>query len=412
MFKEGERREQVFVSSTYVDLREERREVIQALLEANCIPAGMEMFPATDLDSWSLIEREISASDYYVVIVGARYGSTDESGLSFTEREFDFAVQSGVPIMGFLHGDPGEIPGKHSDLDADSKARLAAFTAKIKERNVRFFSSPADLGGRVSRSLIKIRQSHPAQGWVRAEHAMTPELENELKELRLRVRELEASLREERTTSRSSVHNRDLAAGDENFEIELWFEYYSTDTPVPEYGRREATKTTLHADATWNEILSTIGVRMLIEADEDQISSALRALCNQRVKDLPGDVDDQVGHGCREASVRAILVQLKALGLIEESSRRHPISDYANYWQLTPAGHEEVMRLSTIEKAPDEALDHAEGDDSDDVPSTESAVARPAKSAKSAKKSRPRKASKKAAKRTAEKRAASSSKRS
>lgn len=39
-----DKRFQVFVSSTYEDLQEERREVMQALLELDCIPAGMELF--------------------------------------------------------------------------------------------------------------------------------------------------------------------------------------------------------------------------------------------------------------------------------------------------------------------------------------------------------------------------------
>lgn len=37
---------QVFVSSTYEDLIDERKLVSNALLESNCIPAGMELFPA------------------------------------------------------------------------------------------------------------------------------------------------------------------------------------------------------------------------------------------------------------------------------------------------------------------------------------------------------------------------------
>ena len=40
--------DQVFVSSTYEDLREERQRAIQALLESDCVPSGMEMFPASD----------------------------------------------------------------------------------------------------------------------------------------------------------------------------------------------------------------------------------------------------------------------------------------------------------------------------------------------------------------------------
>lgn len=43
-----DKRYQVFISSTYVDLQEERQSVLQTLMEMDCIPAGMELFPAAD----------------------------------------------------------------------------------------------------------------------------------------------------------------------------------------------------------------------------------------------------------------------------------------------------------------------------------------------------------------------------
>jgi hypothetical protein len=43
-----EKRYQVFVSSTYTDLMEERNEAMQAILELDCMPAGMELFPAAN----------------------------------------------------------------------------------------------------------------------------------------------------------------------------------------------------------------------------------------------------------------------------------------------------------------------------------------------------------------------------
>jgi hypothetical protein len=87
-----EKREQVFVSSTFKDLADERAAVIQTLLEADCIPTGMEMFPASDSDKFDLIKRVIDLSDYYVVIIGGRYGSIDaEQQLSYTG---DPSVQS------------------------------------------------------------------------------------------------------------------------------------------------------------------------------------------------------------------------------------------------------------------------------------------------------------------------------
>ncbi len=66
---------QVFVSSTYSDLLEERRRVSETLAKAGYIPVGMELFPATDLQQLEFIKRIIDRSDYYVVIVAGRYGS-------------------------------------------------------------------------------------------------------------------------------------------------------------------------------------------------------------------------------------------------------------------------------------------------------------------------------------------------
>src|SRR6266705_2980965 len=66
---------QVFVSSTYADLADERRRVSETLAKAGFISAGMELFPATDQQQLSFIQRVIDRCDYYVVIIGGRYGS-------------------------------------------------------------------------------------------------------------------------------------------------------------------------------------------------------------------------------------------------------------------------------------------------------------------------------------------------
>jgi hypothetical protein len=59
-----DKRYQVFVSSTYADLKEERQRVIQALMEMDCIPAGMELFPAADQEQFEFIKRVIDDCDY------------------------------------------------------------------------------------------------------------------------------------------------------------------------------------------------------------------------------------------------------------------------------------------------------------------------------------------------------------
>ena len=91
-----DKRYQIFVSSTFADLQSERRKVIQALMEMDCIPAGMELFPAADEEQWQFIKRVIDDCDYYVMIIGGRYGSLTPEGISYTEQEYDYAISIGI----------------------------------------------------------------------------------------------------------------------------------------------------------------------------------------------------------------------------------------------------------------------------------------------------------------------------
>lgn len=80
------KRFQVFVSSTYRDLADERSAIFDTLMKLDCIPAGMKSFPAFDEEQLEYIKRIIDDSDYYVLVIAGRYGSLTEDGLSFTEK--------------------------------------------------------------------------------------------------------------------------------------------------------------------------------------------------------------------------------------------------------------------------------------------------------------------------------------
>jgi hypothetical protein len=221
-----ERRYQVFVSSTYTDLREERRELIQALLEMECLPAGMELFPAANESQWELIKQAIDDSDYYVVVVGSRYGSMGPAGVSYTEQEYDYAVSTGMSVLGFVHQDPDSLPRSKSEVDPDGYARLATFREKVKSRPVRFYMSPEDLGGKVSRSLNIARTRDPREGWVRGRFAMTPEQQTEMAELRAAISELTRQLETLRAADERMPEH--LAWDDDEYGILANLDYYTT----------------------------------------------------------------------------------------------------------------------------------------------------------------------------------------
>ena len=100
-----DRRFQVFVSSTFDDLQEERRRVLEAVLEMRAFPAGMELFPSANDEQWAFIQREIESSDYYIVVTAGKYCSLAGDGRSFTEKEYDYAIGLGKYVMGFLRRD-------------------------------------------------------------------------------------------------------------------------------------------------------------------------------------------------------------------------------------------------------------------------------------------------------------------
>jgi hypothetical protein len=164
-----DKRYQVFVSSTFADLQEERREVIQTLLELGCIPAGMELFPAADDDQWTLIKKVIDDCDYYIVIIGGRYGTLSNSGVSYTQMEYEYADSKGKPIIGFLHKNPGSIPSAKTERTEAGQQQLTVFRERIQKKMCKYWSNSSDLSSKISSSLIQLIKEKPGRGWIRGE---------------------------------------------------------------------------------------------------------------------------------------------------------------------------------------------------------------------------------------------------
>ena len=188
----ADKRYQVFVSSTYDDLQDERKEVMQALLELDCIPAGMELFPASSEDQWSLIKRVIDDCDYYVLIIGGRYGSVGPDGISYTQMEFEYALKNRGNLSFHLYiKNPASIPAGKSEQTDEGKTKLEEFKNLAEKKLVKFWETPAELGSVVSRSMVKLMKNFPAEGWVKAGSAVD---EKSVKEI-ARLQEENAKLR-------------------------------------------------------------------------------------------------------------------------------------------------------------------------------------------------------------------------
>lgn len=165
-----ERLYQVFVSSTFIDLKDERHEVMMALLQTKCIPIGMERFPATDADQMAYIRPVIDNCDYYIVILAGRYGSVpDGNSVSYTEMEFDYAVSRGKYVIVMCHRDVGTIPLSLSEKSDLGRQRLQAFYDKVRKGRIcDHWSNAHELASKVKTAIYDAIEKHPQPGWVRA----------------------------------------------------------------------------------------------------------------------------------------------------------------------------------------------------------------------------------------------------
>ncbi|MDF1679372.1 DUF4062 domain-containing protein [Ponticaulis sp.] len=164
---------QVFVSSTYTDLHQERQAAVLAILKAGHIPAGMELFTAGDKAQMTVIERWIDESDVYMLILGGRYGSIEETtGLSYTELEYDYAAAAGKRLFAVvIKEDALETKIKtegSSVMETENPKALKQFREKVLMKMSSFFSNESDVRLAVYESLSDFSADSSLKGWVSA----------------------------------------------------------------------------------------------------------------------------------------------------------------------------------------------------------------------------------------------------
>ena len=320
-----EKRFQVFVSSTYADLKEERRKVIQTIVEMDCIPAGMELFPAADEEQWKFIQRVIDDCDYYILIIGGRYGTLTSEGISYTEKEYDYAVSKELKVLAFVHERPDEIPLGKSDVDSELQRKLETFREKVKtSRVVKLWNNASELPGLVALSLSKTIKVYPAIGWVRASNVVSGELLADLNELRKENTSLKTTVSQ--LESQTAPKDTNLASLDDEFTLQLgWSDY------VPRKRWRSAGE----VNSTWKEMFSCISPDLQTRPSEQSVSTSLGSVLYRRhLNPLDADQVVMVAH----EDFQTIRIQFTALGLISTTYTKSTMGGMALFWSLTKKG--------------------------------------------------------------------------
>lgn len=167
---------QVFVSSTYTDLIEERQAAVEAILSAGHIPAGMELFSAGDESQMAVIKRWIDESDIYLLILGGRYGSIENvSGKSYTHLEYLYALEQKKAMFSVvITHDALNLKAKTMGLGAtDSNGKeLAVFRNEVTTRLVKFWDDKKDIKLAVHETLSDFSYREELIGWIRGDQGV------------------------------------------------------------------------------------------------------------------------------------------------------------------------------------------------------------------------------------------------
>jgi hypothetical protein len=170
---------QVFVSSTYTDLREERQAAVEAILTAGHIPAGMELFTAGDESQMNVIKRWIDESDVYLLILGGRYGSLEQkSQKSYIHLEYEYAVEKGKPFFAVVidenYADErvNTHPLQLGVIERDNPQKLKEFRAQVLTKVVRHWKDPKDIKLAILEKMAEFSNRDDLIGWIPGDEAV------------------------------------------------------------------------------------------------------------------------------------------------------------------------------------------------------------------------------------------------
>lgn len=307
------------------------------------MPAGMELFPAANDTQWDWIKRVIDESDYYILIIGGRYGSiAKETGLSFTEMEYRYAIERGKPVIGFLHTDPSSLAAKQIEQNASRAKKLESFRALVKSKLCKFYSSPSDLGAKVSRSITQLKKQYPRPGWVRAELLDNAASSDEVLQLRRDNDELKAKIEQYGLEAPQALEF--LSSGNEPVQLDFVFVREALNESTGRY--RKLTEEWSSIKLSWNSIFRRVGPDLIAKDTRywhasNPIASLIEREATPKLEKKYANerfTNFRVAH----ASVNTVMLQLRALKLVGIDDEKH--------WEITPYGDNYLTSLLGVPK--------------------------------------------------------------
>jgi len=233
-------------------------------------------------------------------------------------------------MLGFLHENPDDIPVARSEINPETRQKLAQFRSKVASgRLVHFWKSADSLPSLVALSLNKTIKTYPRNGWLKAMAFPSAETLAELNDLRKRLAEAQSELAEARKAASRTRSIADLAPLDES--LTLNGEYYTQNG-----------KSSWSTRLSWLELFATIAPTLLIATVDVKVNIHLAQLLLVRT-----------GQNARKPSIEdsvfdTIKVQFLAHCLIVVQTLNLKGGGVALFWGLTQLGHSGMLEERSV----------------------------------------------------------------
>ncbi|HET8731892.1 MAG TPA: DUF4062 domain-containing protein [Moraxellaceae bacterium] len=334
----SDKRYQVFISSTYADLQEERAVLTQVLPTLGCMPCGLDVHPV-GAAAWTALKRLIDESDYYILMLGSRYGSLSPSGISYTHMEYVYASTKQKPILVLMHDSPDSRPAAFQEKTPEGRRQFSDFRQLLSKGLLAGWNDTRSLEAALRRYMPQLVKSRPAVGWVRATGLGSPEQAREIDRLKQRIAELEQE-RDQKVVQQSAALGP-LAQGNDLFDVQYRCKAYAA-------GNCE--DVTARSKLSWNSIFSSFAPHLSQPQHEDFMAARIAERVQEvALKDIQATRPKT--HAVTDITLASlcfntIKTQFRTLGLI----RRVPRDDSRIWWQLTAAGEQHLASLLAVRR--------------------------------------------------------------
>jgi len=328
------KRYQVFISSTYNDLRDERKAVEETIMRAGDIPVGMEAFPAADEEQFEFIKTVIAQCDYYVLIIAGRYGSIAPDGKSYTEKEYEFAVEIGVPVLVMLRENRETLPANHSELEAENRSKLDVFINAVSTGRVRkSWNSTDGLKLAVRESLDHAKATKERPGWIKGDQSASAETLVKLVALQEENKELRKLLADATPTISTPTNLAGL-----DTPIEFIGERYYTPT-----NSRHQTRGSFRINTSLGEIFELLAPHLLEPKNDGLVGKIISECLFRRHQNNTGSL-----FSMNDELFQTVKIQFMALNLVSVDRSRTVKGNYSLFWSLTQIGKQEMISRRVI----------------------------------------------------------------